>query len=220
MERHPCPTAYVIHYDDEYPPLVWVVGHLPYDRDTLREIAKLLINDRRTNVNAETKIGKYTALEKAAYYGEDELVEMLLKRGADPNLHVNEWESVALQNAIMQVGPGVIVVPEEGDIVDIVPRSQKYAKIVKMLLDAGAKVTPHLLELLDKHEKKEINFWLSVRIPTKLREEALEDLRRATNEIRVMLLEKIKNEEKLMHSIREEGEQKGVKEKLSFVEKI
>jgi ankyrin repeat protein len=215
------PKVRIPSHDDEYTPLIYALAYLP---DT--EIAKLLINDPRTNVNIKTKVNGYTALEFAVERNDEELVEMLLKRGADPNLHVDKYGSVALRKAIEQVAPTPVGVITKEKLIEIgggvfagnIPRyitidvemtTQNGVRIVKMLLDAGAKVTPKTLEFLEKHKKKEEKYWQKEidekEIPPELGQKALEDLRKGIEEVRKMLIQRLEKE-KSLPSIREEGQ--------------
>jgi hypothetical protein len=165
-----------------------------------------------------------TPLDWVALWREEELLGKLLKRGGNPNLYVNEYGSIALQNAIKQVRPILKGYVEEPEIVEIgdsifegnvarfiitgIETSQKGVRMVKMLVDAGAKVTPKTLEILEEHEKKEVEYWQheikSRGISQELGQKVLEDLKTGVEEVRKMLIERLEKE-KSLPSLREEG---------------
>ena len=71
-----------------------------------REYAETLLNNPDVNVNAQDLAGT-TILMLAAYYGHGELVELILTRGADPNLRDNQGRT-ALRRASESGHLGII----------------------------------------------------------------------------------------------------------------
>jgi hypothetical protein len=197
-----------------YTPLSWICekGFSPGHE----EIAEMLLNDPRINVNAVTNFGT-TPLILATYYGREKIVEMLLSKGADPNLIKSEEGSLAFVVLANRIGPKIegYFVEEENEygcfigryfiVEDVKLNSQRYVKIAKMLLDAGAEVTPKILKILEKHEKEEERFWEEEVKYCRgdLKEKAKIDTKNAIDEVKKMVTDTL--EEKKLLSIREEG---------------